>query len=70
MGMGEKTVAQALQEVALRIIFGEHGLGSLEQVDVAFGIHRDGRGFSGNHVFGPFEKIGHDAIRQLGNGLE
>src|ERR1022692_1656860 len=68
--MREKSLANALNEVALRIVLGEHGLGSLEQEYVALRIHRDGGSFAGDHPFGELEEVGHEPIRKLGDGLE
>lgn len=70
VGVGEQSVTQTLNEVALRIEFGEHWLGALEQVDVSLGIYGDGGGFSGNCSFGEFEKVWEDAVGKFGNGLE
>jgi hypothetical protein len=68
--MGEEFLANALNKVALRVIFGEHGLGSLKQKDVALGIYRDGGSFAWDHPFGKLKEVGHGAIRKFGNGLK
>src|SRR5450755_624714 len=70
MRMREKSFTNAPNEISLSVIFGEHGLGSLEQKYMALRIYRDCRGLSGDRVFGEFEKVGHDTIRKLGDGLE
>jgi len=70
MRVREESIANTLNEVAHLVIFGEHGLGSLEQKYVALRIYRDPRGFAGHHSFGELEKIRNDAIGKFGNGLE
>ncbi len=70
MRVREESVANALNKVTLRVIFGEHGLGSLKQKDMALGIYSDRRGFAGDRSLWKLKEVRHNTIRKFGNRLK
>src|SRR5208283_484427 len=62
--------ADALNKIALAVVFGKHRLGSLEKKYMALRIYGDRRGFAGDYSFWKLEEVRHHPIGKFGNGLE
>jgi len=67
--MIEQTLAEAPHIDAVLIELRQHGLGSLKQENMPFGVHSHSRGLSFYPVSRELKEIRGDPVSQLRNGL-